>query len=559
MEKNQNQDSEIKHWADQVAEDVIERVDKNPLLKAQVEKTGYFVYDEKTPSGIIHIGSGRGWVIHDAIAKALRDKGVNGRFVLSSDDMDPLDKYSKVLSKEDNDKYIGVPFRYIPSPVPGYSSFGDYYFRQCTDLFPEFGIEAEFESTGEEYEKGTFNRTIKIALDNADRIQKIFGDLYGDEVAAANKLPFNVRCPVCGKIATTMALEWDKEKEQLYFECRDGVVDWAKGCGNKGWISPYNGNGKFPWKVEWAAKWPSKGVIAETAGKDHFTKGGSRTAACRIAVDIFNYPPPYPSEGYHEGPGYEFFTVGGKKMSTSKGRGMGFAESINFAPAQMLRFLLVRSRPNSVIDFDPYGTNDLILLYERYDKAERVYFGKEDMGEKENIKQKRIYELSHVGEIPERLPPQISLIHAATLVQIYPEIEDIILNLKETGHILEDATKKEIEYAKDRLMFAKKWITEFADGQYKIELQSKIHESVELNEKQKKALHLVAERLKKGKWTEQTLFNEFYNICRDEVEIDTKEFFKAAYLVLVNKERGPKLAPFVLALKEKAVRLFESA
>ena len=74
----------------------------------------------------------------------------------------------------------------------------------------------------------------------------------------------------------------------LYYECRDDVVKWAKGCDNKDWIYPYDGNGKFPWKVEWAAKWPSKGVIIETAGKDHFTKGGSRTIACRISVDVFD-------------------------------------------------------------------------------------------------------------------------------------------------------------------------------------------------------------------------------------------------------------------------------
>ncbi len=549
---------DVKHWADQIAEDVIERVEKNPELKKLVEKNGYFVYDEKTPSGSIHIGSGRGWIIHDAIAKALRDKGVNARFVLSSDDHDPLDKYSKELSKEENEKYIGVPFRDIPSPVEGYESFGDYFFKQCTELFPLFGIEAELESTGEEYEKGTFNKAIKIILDKSEKVNQIYREMYGEDAGFANRLPFNVRCPKCGKIATTAALEWDSEKELVYFECRDDVVEWAKGCGNKGWISPYNRNGKFPWKIEWAAKWPSKGVIVETAGKDHFTKGGSRTMACRISVDVLNYPPPYPSNGYHEGPGYEFFTVGGKKMSTSKGRGFGFAESINIAPPNMLRFMLIRTRPNAVIDFDPYGTNDLILLYERYDKAERIYFGKEDAGEKENMKQKRIYELAHVGKIPKRLPPQISLIHAATLVQIFEDEDQIIENLKESGHIYEDASKEEINYVKDRLKFAKKWVSEFADEQYKFNLQHKVHEGVVLDEKQKKALHLVAERLKHGKWTEQTLFNEFYIICKDEVQLDTKEFFKAAYLVLLNKERGPKLAPFLLATKDKAVKLFES-
>ncbi|MEM2131083.1 MAG: lysine--tRNA ligase, partial [Candidatus Woesearchaeota archaeon] len=344
----------------------------------------------------------------------------------------------------------------------------------------------------------------------------------------------------------------------LYFECRDDVVDWAKGCGYKGWISPYNGNGKFPWKVEWAAKWPSKGVIVETAGKDHFTKGGSRTIACRIAVDVFNYNPPYPSNGYIEGPGYEFFTVGGKKMSTSKGRGIGFAESINFAPAKMLRYLLIRTRPNAVIDFDPYGTNDLILLYERYDKAERIYFGLEKADEKETMKQKRIYELSHVGKIPERCPPQISLIHASVMVQIFDDNNLIIEKLKESGHIYEDATKEEINYVKDRLKFARKWVNEFADEQYKFKLQEKINDEVKekLSEKQKQALKLIAEKLKKGKWTEQTLFNEFYIIARDELNIEPQELFKAAYLVLLNKERGPKLASFLLAIKEKAIKLF---
>ena len=471
--------------------------------------------------------------------------------------MDPLDKPSKELSKEDNEKYIGIPFRYIPSPVKGYKNFGEYYFRQCTDLFPRFGIEAELESTGEEYEKGTFNKAIKTALDNADKVQKVYAELYGEDVAAANKLPFNVKCPKCGKIATTLAIEWDRKKEEIYFECSDKVVEWAKGCGHKGWISPYNGNGKFPWKVEWAAKWPSKGVIAETAGKDHFTKGGSRTIACRISVDVFNYPPPYPSNGYYTGQGYEFFTVGGKKMSTSKGRGIGFAESVNFAPAKMLRFLLIRTRPNAVIDFDPYGTNDIILLYERYDTAERVYFGKQDLGEKENIKQKRIYELSHIGKIPTQMPPQISLVHAATLVQIFDSKDDIIENLKQTGHIKKGTTKESIDYVKDRLDFAEKWVKEFADEQYRFELQKKAPD-VKLDAKQVKAIRTLAKKLREKEWDEKSLYDEFYNIARDEAGIEPKELFTAAYLVLLNRERGPKLAPFLLAAKEKAIKLFEA-
>ena len=556
--KEQNKNFEDSFWADQIAEDVIKRVENNDFLKNIVKRHGYIAMDEKTPSGTIHIGSGRGWVIHDAIAKALKDKGVKAAFILSSDDMDPLDKPSKELSKEDNEKYMGVPFRYIPSPIKGYKSFGEYFFRQCTDLFPDFGIDAKLESTGEEYEKGSFNKTIKIALDNADKIQKIYIDLYGQDIAAATKLPFNVKCPKCKRISTTLAVEWDREKEKLRFECKKGVVEWAKGCGYKGWISPYNGNGKLPWKVEWAAKWPTKSVIVETAGKDHFTKGGSRTAACRFAVDVFNYPPPYPSDGYETGPGYEFFTVGGKKMSTSKGHGLGFADSITYAPAKMLRFLLIRTRPNAAIDFEPYGSNDLILLYERYDQAERVYFGKEDMGEKENVRQKRIYELSHVGKLPKRMPPQVSLSQASMLVQIFEDEKLIFRSLRETGQLPEDAAKSEVGYVKERLRFAKKWVEEFADEQYRFTLQKEINTGLNLPEQQKKALHILASRLMAYKWTEQTLFNEFYRISKEEVQMNPPDLFKAAYMVLLNRERGPKLAPFILAIgKEKVAGMFE--
>ncbi|MEM4397512.1 MAG: hypothetical protein QW757_02720 [Candidatus Woesearchaeota archaeon] len=95
--------------------------------------------------------------------------------------------------------------------------------------------------------------------------------------------------------------------------------------------------------------------------------------------------------------------------------------------------------------------------------------------------------------------------------------------------------------------------------QYKFKLQEKLldENKEKLTDKQKQALKLIAQRLKHGKWTEQTLFNEFYTIARDEVNIEPQELFKAAYLVLLGKEKGPKLAPFLLVIKDKAIKLFD--
>lgn len=542
------------YWADRIALEILNRVENSEFLQKIVKKNGYVVYDEKTPSGTIHVGSGRGWIIHDCIVKSLRRIGADAKFILSSDDMDPLDKPNKELGDSWN-KYLGTPFRDIPSPLSGYKSFADYYFSQAIEKFDEWGIEAEIQSTGDRYYDGSFNSQIRKILDNAEKIQKIYADLYGD-TAASRKLPFNVKCPSCGKIATTIATKWDSIKEQVYFECCNNVVKFAQGCGYKGWLSPYDGNGKLPWKVEWAAKWPMIGVIYETAGKDHFSKGGSRTIACRIAVDVLDYPPPLPSNGYETGKGYEFFTVAGAKMSTSKGMGISFGGVTQYAPAKMLRYLIVKTRTNAVIDFNPYNDHDLLLLYDRYDKTEELYFDKVQASEDEKALHKRIYELSATGELPSNCPPHISLSTAAAIIQITLfDIARAIELLKNLGHI--DENEGDLEAVKERLMFAKHWVKDFASENYKFEVKTKIESAIiaKLSLAQKKALHLLKERLAKNDYNENSLAEEFYNI-RDELQIDIKDFYKAVYLVLIGKEQGPKLAPFILLIgKEKVSRL----
>jgi lysyl-tRNA synthetase class 1 len=557
MAEKHKEEPESMHWADKIALQIKERVENNPILKGVVKKEGYIIYDEKTPSGTIHVGSARGWIIHDCIAKALRQIGIKAKFVLSSDDMDPYDKPNKELGSS-WDKCLGMPFSDIPSPVKGYKSFGDYYFSQVTEKFDEWGIECELESTGDKYIKGNFNPQIKLILDNAGKVQAIYAELYGEGKGFAEKLPFNVKCPKCGKIATTKATKWDKEKELIFFECREDEVKFAKGCNYSGWISPYNGNGKFPWKVEWPAKWPMRGVIYEIAGKDHFSAGGSRTIGCRIAVDVLNYPPPLPSDGYKEGDGYEFFTVGGAKMSTSRGKGFAFKDITEYAPAHMLRYLMVKTRPNAVVDFNPYNDNDLLLLYDRYDKMEDIYFGKTEASEEEKKQQKRIYELSYIGKIPKKCPVHIPLNTASAALQIALFDEDKAIEiLKKQGLIEKKVTKEDLRHIKERLDFAKKWVKEFASEQYKFELNEKLTPEIigKLNGIQKKALKVLKDKLEAKDYDEKTLFEEFYKI-KEESGIEVKDFFKAAYTVLINKEKGPKLAPFILAIgKERVLKI----
>ncbi len=564
-QKRPKKEADHMHWADKIALDVEEHIKVNPQLKKIVKKQGILLYDEKTPSGAIHVGSGRGWIIHDVIAKALRKRGLNARFVLSSDDSDPYDKPNKDLPPDKWNKYLGMPFRNIPSPKTGYETFGDYYFLQCVEKFEELGIEADIERTGEEYEKGTFNTAIKTILDKHKKVQDVYSRLYGEDAGGANKIPFNVICEQCGKIATTKATEWDAKKELLTYDCPKGptVVKWAEGCGNTGKISPYDGAGKFPWKVEWAAKWPSKGVICEYAGKDHFTKGGARTCAIAISDEVLDYPPPFPSTRKHTGKGYEFFNIAGKKMSTSKGKGVAFADITTILPPKIVRFLLVKPRPHAVIDFDPYKDNDVLFLFDRYDKTERIYFGDKEtvkgLTPKEIAKHKRIYELSQVGAIPKKLPLQIGFAFASNVIQLGLNEEGALAILKKLGHVPEKISGPDLHVVMERLHDAKRWIDTFASEQYKFQVQDEKHVAKikkTLSAKQIKALKLAVSTLKKKSWKPEELHNEFYEICT-KLDLPVKDFFQAAYKVIINKDRGPRLAAFLVLLGKRAVKLLE--
>ena len=557
--KNENKEkkkrkTEWTYWTDKVAKEVKERVSANPVLKKIVKERGYIVYDEKSPSGKIHVGSARGWIIHDCIAKAMRQQGMKAKFVLSSDDIDPFDALPVDVDAKKFRPFLGVPFRNVPSPVAGYKSFADYYFKQCVEKFGEFGIEAEIESTGSRYDNGDFNKWIKIALDNADKIQKIYQRIYGD-TATSEKLPFQPICEKCGKIGTTFAYEWDAKREVVKYSCKPDLVEWAQGCGHEGEVSPYDGNGKLPWKVEWAAKWPVVGVAYESAGKDHFTKGGSRTVSVAIACEVFKFPPPYPSTCENIGKGYEFFLVSGKKMSTSKGIGVSFVEMSETMPPQLLRFLMVKSRPETTIDFSPEG-DTIPFLFNEFDRIERIYFGLEKVDEREQTNAKRIYELSAIAELPKQKPFRISFDFASMLAQALPKerrLERTIQILKRTGHLDRELTNFEKEELKKRLDYAELWAKEFAPENMKVTLLKELPDAVmkKLSDKQKSALKSLGEFLKAGK-TDSEIWSMVRVIAKNE-GIYTKEVFQAAYTVLLGRPYGPRLIPFIQSLDEDFV------
>ena len=296
------------------------------------------INDSKTPSGRAHIGALRGPLIHDAIFRTLQAKGIPARYLFGVDDYDPVDEipYGQADVFE---KYLGAPLCNVPPP-PGSkaSDMAEHFISEFFGVFAELGIRPEFYRMRDIYRSGKFNDAIHKILLKAAEVRRIYKEVSGSE-RAENWYPFQVICPNCGRIATTEVTAYDgnevtyrclpKSKVMYHPVLPDGTLSDKKapipGCGHEGKMSPLNGNGKLPWKLEWCAKWKTFPVTLEGAGRDHSSKGGSRDVASACVKEIFGIEPPLNCP-------YEFFLVGGAKMSSSRGVGATSRDMADFLP-----------------------------------------------------------------------------------------------------------------------------------------------------------------------------------------------------------------------------------
>ena len=350
--------TKVMFWADKIAQEVSKT--KKPQL----------IDDAKTPSGRIHVGALRGVIIHDLIFKALQEAGVKVRYTFIFDDLDPMDSLPVYLPKEKYEKYMGIPLKNIPAPTEDKKfepkgqtleakSYAEYYADEFIGVFNKLGVEPEILWCSRLYEEGKLDKQIKLALENAEKIQEIYEKVSGSK-RPKDYIPFQPICEKCGKIGTTAATNWDGK--YVHYQCLERKVEWAAGCGYEGKVRPFGGTGKMPFRVEWPAKWSALGVTIEGEGKDHSSKGGTRDTANAIAREIFKIEPPYDIP-------YEHFLLSGQKMSSSKGIGVCAKEVAEILPPEVLRFLMVRPRPMQHIDFNPEAPYTIPKLFDDFDTA----------------------------------------------------------------------------------------------------------------------------------------------------------------------------------------------
>lgn len=500
-----------------------------------------WVDDMKTPSGRIHVGSLRGVIIHDLIYKVLKENRIKAEFSYVFNDMDPMDAVPSYLDFDKWEKYAGMPLNRIPSPKPGFDSFAAYYAQEFIEVFNKLNCYPQIIWSSKLYQSGQMDSVVKQVLDNVQQIRKIYKNIAKAE-KPKNWYPYQVICQKCGRLGTTMVYRWDGR--YVYYRCLPEYVAWARGCGFEGKVEPKGDNGKLVWKVDWPAHWKVIGVTIESSGKDHMSSGGSYDVASHIAREVFNIDPP---EAFG---GYEWFTVGGRKMSSSKGVGASAFEVSQILPASVFRFFMVRTPIQTHLDFNP-EKEVIFRIFDDYDRCFQAYFDRlekkipEGKEGEVTLNFARIFELSAVKELPKKrlFLPRFRTIYSF----IQNHKDEVFIADFFQRHKGGKLSREEKDLLKERVDYAQKFFNRFEKGALGDDKNLAVA-NFSLTSNQKKFLEFLLDYLRSLKKFDPDKFQkEIFNMMKEN-NLQPKESFNAFYLVITGKPFGPKAGDLVESL-----------
>ncbi len=539
MEKNEKKEL---FWADQIANKIIERETFRYSDKKMRKFDKYTSKSAASLSGVLHIGRLSDVIRHISVHRALLDKGVKSRVIWIADDTDPLRKIPKGMPA-DFEKYIGAPVDRIPDFEKCHKSYADHHIEEYLGVIHKYSYEdLEIYRMSEEYKKSSFTPQIKKILANVDKIREI-QNKHRTNPLKKDWSPWRVICENCGKSMTAQAKITEDGK--AVYRCKDYTFETtvAKGCGHKAESNPLKDDGKLAFKSEWAAQWDFWQVTCEGAGKEYQVPNSAYWINQEISESVLDFPGPEPFF-------YEHLFIDGTKMSASLGNVIYPKGWLQVATPELLRFFYNKR----LMMHRTFSWRELPHLYDEYDEAAKIFAGQVKVdNEKEEVHLKRQFEISNKRKAAGK-PLEMSFIHASMIAQTFKDDKSIISNLKKTGQYEKSVEKELLE----RVAKASEWVKLYAPEEYKFEVKENVSEDMKkkLSPQQKKAISKFAKLLKSKSWKQKELINETKKIFESE-KLKPNEFFEAAYLVLLGKEKGPRLVPFVLTLGDKAVNLFE--
>ncbi len=520
----------LSHWADQTAERIIR---ERGTLEDGGRREVFTCASGITPSGTVHIGNFREIISVDLVVRALRQRGVNVRFIYSWDDYDVFRKVPANMPDPDTlEKYLRFPITMVPDTTGRDSSYARHHEVDVESVLPVVGIHPEFLYQAERYRSGMYAEGIKTALDNREKIKEClnyFRDEQHKIPAGEEYWPVSIFCPVCNK-DTTEIESWDGE----------WTVSYSCSCGHKESADIRTLKGiKLGWRVDWPMRWGREQVVFEPAGKDHHSQGGSFDTAKLVAKEIYNWQAPVSFR-------YDFIGIKGTpgKMSSSKGKVIDLNDVLRVYQPEVVRYLFAGTRPNTefVISFDL----DVIKIYEDYDKTERIAFGLEK-AKNESVyeKERRIWELSQIdsGNLPSVPSYQIPFRHLCNLLQINGgDIDGVMASLPG----LQDSQRERL---RTRAECAWYWISECAPEEFRFSLrkpaQTASMDELSLSDSDSRIVSCLLETVVPQVDTvdEKELSTLIYSAA-EICGVTPKDLFVVVYRVLIGKDQGPRLANF---------------
>lgn len=547
-------------WLDETVEKISKRKPPKITLSAG-----------KTPSGHIHIGILREIIICDALRRIFENQGNFVNFYLFIDDFDAAKRFPDYIDKDFQESHLGKPFALIPCPFKecGCESYAAHFGNELISIFPEFGIENKIIWTFKLYQEKRMQDKVKIALDNTNLIKNILkkyilptlDNKSKQEFKAMQKtwMPVMVLCENCsklqkrsadGSIIPNRALSYFKEKEEVTYEC--------PACNHKGKVSIYSGKLKLNWRIDWPAKWTIFNTTCEPAGKDHSIKGGAYDTGLEICKRVFDY------EGPIKLP-YEWLRLGEQDMKTSKGIVFTPKKYLDLADPEIYRMLILRTNPMKHISL---RIEEIPQYHDYYDNMEDIYYKNKEPESKQELEFFiYLYPLTKINGVQETKPIKIPFKFLTFLAQIQNLLS--IEKLYEKAIQVIECEEKDLSFAEfnfilkrteNWLIEVKKIIETIKDVKKKNYILSKIEiftipEKIDknvidkLDKRQLKGISLFIEFIIQDIPLEPNIIqNKIFTIAKEELEIPPKKLFEALYIIILGKNSGPRLGPFIAML-----------
>ena len=512
-------------WIDKLAFELVER-------EKQLGRNTDLIRVESGlgASGIPHIGSLGDAVRAYGVKLALENFGYKSELIAYSDDLDGLRKIPDGLQvKEEN---IGRRVSAIDDPLcDEHDSYGEHMSSLLLDGLNRLGIEYEHKTASQTYKEGLLTEQIHKILVNSKKIGDKIEELTGQE-KFQNILPYFPVCKNCDRLYTTESFEYIEDEKKVRYRCKDSEIgsNIIKGCGHEGESDITKDLGKLAWKVEFAARWQAFDIRFEAHGKDIMD---SVKVNDWVSDEILRFPHPHHVK-------YEMFLdKGGKKISKSLGNVVTSEKWLNYGTSESILLLLYKR----ITGARELGFEDIPALMDEYNELENIYFGKTKVdNEAKLVKSKGLYEYVNLLRPPENPSTHVSYRLLIELCKIFKDnrIEHVTSKLIDYGTIKEEG-KDDVE---ELIKLAGNYSDDFEE--------TKIPATkITVDDSSKVALKQLADLLQKDE-TLEDLQNSIYSIAKEN-QVQPKDFFRILYQIILSKDRGPKIGPFIEDIGKKKV------